>query len=96
MSKIVQSISAAKPIHGPVDRTAPVETRPAPAVAPVEATDQADLRLVIEEGADPGRFIYTVIDRRTGKVISQLPREEVLRMREQETYAAGTVFDGKA
>ncbi len=66
---------------------------------PVEAADEAapaDLRLIIEETGEPGQYVYTVVDRRTGRIVSQLSREEVLRMRERASYAAGAVFDGMA
>lgn len=54
--------------------------------------DVADLRLVIEHDQASGSFIYKTIDRRTGEVVSQLPREEVVRMRDAMTYEAGTVI----
>ena len=67
----------------------------APADSP-EAADQPDLRLIIEDSEEGGGFVYTMVDRRTGKVISRLSREEVLRLREKSNYSGGAVFDGKA
>ena len=58
------------------------------------AAPQPDLRLVIEDQA--GAFVYKTIDRRTGEVVLQLPREEVLRMRETEAYEAGAVITTQA
>lgn len=58
------------------------------------APDAADLRLVIEEGG--GSYVYKTIDRRTGEVVAQFPREEVLRMREAGAYEAGAVISAKA
>ena len=58
--------------------------------------DAADLRLVIEEDQAAGTYVYKTIDRRTGEVVKQLPREEVLRMREDRTYRRGAVIDAKA
>lgn len=61
----------------------------------VEMTqDPADLRLVIEEGG--GSYVYKTIDRRTGEVVAQFPREEILKMREEVDYAAGTVISASA
>lgn len=57
-------------------------------------TPQPDLRLVIEDQA--GAFVYKTIDRRTGEVVLQLPREEVLRMRETQAYEAGAVITTQA
>lgn len=62
--------------------------------APTPETS-ADLRLVIEEG--PGRqFVYKTLDRTTGEVVSQFPREEVLKLMIDPTYAAGRVIDTEA
>ncbi|MCR5880031.1 flagellar protein FlaG [Phenylobacterium sp. J367] len=54
--------------------------------------DQADLRLIIEEDQATGAYVYKTIDRRTGEVILQLQREEVLKMREASEYVAGVVI----
>lgn len=58
--------------------------------APAEP-DQADLRLIIEEDAN-GAFVYKTVDRRTGEVMVQLPREQLLRRREEADYQAGEVI----
>ena len=50
-------------------------------------------RLVIEEGPKAGSFIYKTLDRVTGEVIRQLPREQLVEMMESETYASGSVID---
>lgn len=75
----------------------------APSPAPPAATsntmamqnDAADLRLVIEEDRTSGLFIYKTIDRRTGDVVQQLPREEVVRMHQAGDYAAGAIIKAK-
>jgi flagellar protein FlaG len=71
------------------------EVPPVQAAAPSPSTSQADLRLIIEESGEAGHYVYVVMDQRTGKVISRLPRDEVLRMRDQSGYSAGAVFNGK-
>ena len=68
----------------------------APAAAGSGAPDPADLRLVIEEDQKAGCFVYKTIDWRTGEVVQQLPREQLLKMREAENYAAGDVISTKA
>ncbi|MBA4011525.1 MAG: hypothetical protein C0481_06630 [Phenylobacterium sp.] len=76
----------------------PVQIAAKPAVAPTPVAPpsvEPDLRLVIEEG-QAGSFVYKTIDRRTGEVVLQLPREEVLRMREAEAYVAGAVIATQA
>ena len=54
------------------------------------ALDQADLRLVIEEVG--GSYVYKTVDRRTGDVVAQYPREDILKLREETDYAAGSVI----
>lgn len=66
------------------------------AKAQVQTSDPVDLRLVIEEDQASGTYVYKTIDRRTGEVILQLPRADVLRMREETGYAAGAVIRTKA
>ena len=61
-----------------------------------EAARAARYKLVIEQGASKGVFIYKVLDRETGEVVRQLPREEVVRLKDQNGYAAGAVIDTTA
>jgi flagellar protein FlaG len=65
----------------------------APEPPPVE--QPAEFRLVIEEDSR-GSFIYKTLDRRTGEVVNQFPREQVLRLKETEGYAPGRVFNGRS
>jgi flagellar protein FlaG len=58
--------------------------------------EQADLRLIIEEDPASGTCVYKTIDRRTGEVILQLHREDVLKMREEAEYVAGVVIRTRA
>ena len=69
------------------------EVEPKARATPQPSTDaQADWRLVIEEDpALPGSFIYKTVDWATGKVINQFPREELVKLREDPAYQAGTV-----
>jgi flagellar protein FlaG len=61
-----------------------------------EPVEEADLRLVIEEDQVSGTYIYKTVNRRTGEVVQQLPREEVLRLRHNAAYLAGGVIRTKA
>jgi len=72
--------------------------QPAPAQAAPAATsgpDPADLRLVIEDDQAAGCFVYKTIDWRTGAVVQQLPREQLLKLREADGYLAGDVIKTK-
>ena len=55
-----------------------------------------DLRLVIEEDQGSGWFVYKTVNRVTGEVISSLPRAELLRLRAEAKYAAGSVVKTRA
>ena len=61
-----------------------------------EAERAARYRLVIEEGPQAGSFIYKTLDRVTGEVVKQLPRQQVIDLIQTEEYSAGSVIDTKA
>ena len=75
---------AAKPAKG---EAKPLLPTPDPAM---------DLRLVIEEDQGSGSFVYKTVNRLTGEVISSLPRAEVLKLRGEAGYAAGSVIKTEA
>ena len=54
------------------------------------------MRLVIEEDQASGSFVYKTINRLTGEVVQQFPRAEVLKLRSQAQYAAGSVIKTEA
>ncbi|MBC6980600.1 hypothetical protein H8B08_02435 [Caulobacter sp. 17J80-11] len=56
----------------------------------------SDYRLVIEQDPESGTFIYRTVDRRTGEVVQQLPREELLKWRRDPAYVAGSLIAAKA
>lgn len=80
---------ASAPRAAAPEKAAPVE-RPAPADGP----QPGDLRLVIEQDSKTGTYVYKTVDRRTGDILQQFPREEVLRFKQAEHYDPGEVFDG--
>jgi uncharacterized FlaG/YvyC family protein len=82
----------------------PAATKPSPskpqaskAVASSSSQDssEAQQRLVISEGATTGVYVYTILDRATGAVLVQIPREEVVRIAARPDYTAGQVLDTK-
>ena len=64
--------------------------------AEAKGPDPVEMRLVIEVDQASGSFVYKTINRLTGEVILQLPRAEVLKMREGPQYEAGSVIRTKA
>ncbi|HEY3696333.1 hypothetical protein [Phenylobacterium sp.] len=80
-----------------------VPLRPAPSDAartgrqPIDpAQNEADLRLVIEEGETPGSYIYKTVNRVTGEVVAQFPQKQLLQLRDDAAYAAGALLNAKA
>ena len=63
------------------------ETAPAPG---------ADLRLLIEPGADGASYVYKLVDRATGEVVAERPQDQVAHLAEGPEYRAGTVVSTKA
>lgn len=88
------TIAPAAQIHDSGAFQAPlVVGRDTIAPPPETPNRNADLRLVIEEDETSGTFIYKTLDRRTGEVVKQLPREEVVRLKDTPQYAPGDVID---
>jgi flagellar protein FlaG len=92
-------MSTTAPISGVSADPTPASPTPAPVVTPgpskappTPIDDQSDLRLVIEDDKAAGSYVYKTINPITGKVISQIPREELLRMREAPDYTPGRVI----
>jgi len=77
----------------------PPSPRPATGASKVAAApsqDPVDMRLVIEEDTASGSYVYKQVNRLTGEVLMQFPRDDVLKMHEQLDYAAGDVIRTKA
>jgi flagellar protein FlaG len=70
-----------------------------PAATPREPSatpEPADYRLVIEDDEKAGCFVYKTINRLTGEVVQQLPREQLIKLREAADYATGAVISTRA
>jgi len=95
MTANVTSTSAVPdPTYGSTPPTNSTAAAPEPTQPSAPAA--ADLRLVIEDDQKAGCFVYKTIDWRTGEVVQQLPREELIKLREASNYAAGAVISTKA
>jgi hypothetical protein len=64
------------------------------AKAPPIGPKDSDVRLLIQK-SDTGRYVYTVLDRASGRVIAQIPSTDVVRLMDASAYAAGTLFKTK-
>ncbi|HEY2594818.1 MAG TPA: hypothetical protein VGK33_13035 [Chloroflexota bacterium] len=92
------------PISGPAPELASAQSAPTPAPAPPgqsqtpapQTGDDADLRLVIEDDKAAGSYVYVTINSVTGAVVSQVPREQLLKMREDPGYQPGAIVDSRS
>jgi uncharacterized FlaG/YvyC family protein len=53
-------------------------------------------RLVIQESGEAGMYVYSILDRATGTVLVQIPREQAVSMANRNTDAAGEVIGDTA
>ena len=91
MSNHVSTVSSVNPVPADGFATGGDNSRnPAKPAVP----EAGRYRLTIEEG--PEGFVYKTLDRVTGEVIRQFPREAVLKLRASPAYDRGGVFDTKA
>jgi flagellar protein FlaG len=93
-SKVAPFAATPDPTHGRHQQSV-LSERAAPAEGASQA-EEADLRLVIEEDEATGTYVYKTVNWLTGEVVQQLPREEVMRLRDNAAYIAGGVIRTKA
>lgn len=90
--KVAALASAPESGMAQLQTIAPAKSEPAVAKGP----DPVEMRLVIEMDQASGSFVYKTINRRTGEVIQQLPRAEILKLKDAGRYAAGAVIRTEA
>jgi flagellar protein FlaG len=93
-SKVAAIASASDPGKSQAQSSVRTATRgeaPEPA-----GPEPVEMRLVIEEDQATGQYVYKTINRATGEVLQQLPRAEVLKLKEELKYAAGTIIRTEA
>ena len=94
---------------GPVPTDAALSQKPEPArepeaapakpvtqKAPPAAPPNSDLRMSIERDKDNAFYVYRLVDRTTGKVVVELPRDQVRDLAADPAYEAGAVVSTKA
>jgi len=87
------TIAPALSIQDPGAFASPVVGPDATIQPPESPRQNADLRLIIEEDQASGTFVYKTLDRRTGEIVKQFPREQVIRLKDTAGYAPGDVID---
>jgi flagellar protein FlaG len=93
-TNVTSAAAVPDPTPGASATAAAQQTAPTPASDPAATveTQSADLRLVIEDDQKAGCFVYKTINWRTGEIVQQLPREQLIKLREADYYAAGSVI----
>ena len=94
-NKVTAFAATPDPTFGQKPALQSTETRSSAGRA-AQSQDLVDVRLVIEEDKASNSYVYKTINRLTGEVIQQLPRQQVLQLREQLDYEAGHVVRTKA
>ena len=96
MSNTISAVSSVSPAADPSASAQQTPLSPSAfAQGQTAVSDPANLRLVIEEDPSANTTVYKTVDRRTGEVIQQLPREAVLKLREDQNYTAGQLLKAK-
>jgi flagellar protein FlaG len=95
-SKVAAFAATPDPTFGQKPATPRPDMSGTTAAQAAQGQDPVDMRLVIEEDKATNSYVYKTVNRLTGEVIQQLPREQVLQLREQLDYEAGDVVRTKA
>jgi len=95
-NKVAAFAATPDPTFGQKPATPPRPEPGSKAASAAQGSDPVDMRLVIEEDKTSGSYIYKTVNRLTGEVIQQLPRDQVLKLRDQVAYEAGDVVRTKA
>jgi len=56
------------------------------------APPEYSLRLTVDKDPDTGEWVYKAIDRYTGEVVRQMPRPELLKLKQSASYHAGSII----
>lgn len=84
----IAPVEAVRPV---ADTTQTQMDLPTPkALADIQAA--AHYRLLIEEGPRKGSFVYKTLNSLTGEIIRQFPREQLVKLAEDNRYNTGSVI----
>lgn len=86
---VARSVSVAQP--QPIEAV-PVKS-PLPDTTPRNDNNDASRYRLTIEAVGGNRYVYKVLDRVTGEVIRQLPREDVEKLHRDPTYRGGYLVD---
>ncbi len=80
--------------NGQPERKQPVEAMKPARTNPLEV--EPDFRLVIEHNIERSVLVYKLINRATGEVMSEISRDDVVKLITDPSYRAGSVIDTRA
>jgi flagellar protein FlaG len=95
MKNTIGAVTSVEAVPANPPRAAPVAQGSGTVIAE-DAFKLANARLVIEQDKATNQYVYKSLDRVTGEVLRQFPREEVLKMLGRGAYAAGDVIKTRA
>ena len=75
---------------GPNPHQGQAEPKPRETIVPAPSVDAGRYRLTIEKGSQG--FVYKTLDRVTGEVIRQFPREEIIKLQQSANYDPGDII----
>jgi hypothetical protein len=87
------AVPQGKSVSDSANDPSPAPIRAGKGDAPGAIKAPVQTRLTIEEIGNTGRFIYKFLNPVTGEVVQQLPREQVLKLSETDTYASGAMLN---
>jgi len=93
--------ASAQPVQAPASGTTSAQSAQASAptgsgtnqTSSAQPASNSGLRLVIEDDKAAGCFVYLTVNPTTGEVVSQVPREELLKMRTNPDYTPGSIIN---
>ncbi|CAN5209588.1 hypothetical protein BH11PSE2_BH11PSE2_07160 [soil metagenome] len=92
MSNTIANVTSQTEPAAELTKPAAVDVKPTGKASLSDPFDQGQFRLVIEEDQTSGAFVYKTLNRNTGEVVLQYPREQMLKLWEDAEYQAGAVI----
>jgi uncharacterized FlaG/YvyC family protein len=94
---LTAGVSAAAPTTSaqPVQSGQSSESSNSPASTDGSSTNAAT-KVVVEQGNNKAVMVFKVLDRHTGEILAEIPRQEARKTASDPTYQAGAFYNEKA
>jgi hypothetical protein len=91
-------------VSAPAPTTSAQPAQPAQAVQTSDAQTATDgasssaspTKVVVEQGNNKAVMVFKVLDRHTGEILAEIPRQEAKKTASDPTYQAGAFYNEKA